>query len=116
MKNCGGPFPPEQLLNTVLRTTKQETKTIIIARYGLLECGKNYKGTLRENCNVCDCVDDENHRINSCTNLKNVNLSDSDVKLDFNKIYSDTLEEVRTVTTQIAKIWNTHTAAGTMHK
>ena len=29
----------------LLHMTKHETKTVIIARYGMLECGKNYKWT-----------------------------------------------------------------------
>ena len=28
-----------------------------MARYGLLECSKNFKGTLNKNCDICDCID-----------------------------------------------------------
>ena len=50
----------------ILRTTKHEAKTIVIARYGMLQCGKNYKGTMNEICNECDILDDEDHRLNCC--------------------------------------------------
>ena len=86
----------------------------MIARFGSLECGKNYKGTLNENCNICNCLDDENHRINLCKKLRDVNVFESDKKLNFDMIYSDNLEDIRTVTSQIMKIWNTCTAGGTM--
>ena len=52
--------------STILRTSKQETRTIMIARYGLLECGRNYKGTINEICDQCCTKDDENHRLNHC--------------------------------------------------
>ena len=99
---------------TILKTSKQESKTIIMARYGLLECGKNFKGTLSENCSTCCCVDDEGHRMNMCVKWKKVNLFDSISKINFDLVYSDTLEDIRTVTTHITKIWNTCTACGTM--
>ena len=35
-----------QAQTTILKTSKQETRTIMIARYGLLECGKNFKGNM----------------------------------------------------------------------
>ena len=35
----------------LLHFSKYETKTIIIGRYGMLECGMNYKGSMQE---VCD--------------------------------------------------------------
>ena len=32
----------------VTKCSKQETKSIIIARFGVLECGWNFKGTMSE--------------------------------------------------------------------
>ena len=43
----------------IIQCSKQETKTIIIARFGMLECGKNYKGTMNEICRQCDVTDDD---------------------------------------------------------
>ena len=45
----------------LLKCSRQDTKAIIIARYGMLECGKNYKGTLPESCVSCNTTDDKNH-------------------------------------------------------
>ena len=45
----------------VLKCTKHEAKALLIARFGMLECGKNFKGTMRETCDVCKVNDDENH-------------------------------------------------------
>ena len=99
---------------TILRTSKQETKSIIMARYGLLECGKNFKGTLREICDTCCCIDDEKHRLNLCVRWKDVNLFDSATKLNYDLIYSNVIVDIRTVMTQINKIWDTRNTCGTM--
>ena len=85
-----------------------------MARYGVLECGKNYKGTMRETCDTCNCIDDENHRLNHCIKWKSVNLHESKEKLDFTQLYSNLLVDIRNVTNVIEKAWNTHTANGSM--
>ena len=54
----------------IIQCTKHETKTIIIARFGMLECGRNYKGSMSEICNECNDLDDENHRLNFCAKFK----------------------------------------------
>ena len=41
--------------------TKRETKMLIIARFGMLECGKNFKGTMNEICLNCNTRDTEEH-------------------------------------------------------
>ena len=81
----------------------------MMARYGVLECGKNYKGTMREICDTCNCIDDENHRLNYCIKWRNMNLYESTEKL-----YSDSLVDIRHITDMIEKVWNTHTANGSM--
>ena len=101
--------------STILKTFKHETRTIIIARYGLLECGRNYKGTMNEMCNQCFTIDDEDHRLNHCPKWRNLNLFDTDEKVDFRDIYADDLSIIRKVILHIEKIWNTHNANGSMH-
>ena len=86
-----------------------------MARYGLLECGVNYKGSLKEMCDTCCCIDDEKHRLNMCIKWKDNNLFESNSKVDYDLVYSDNLEAIRTIATHINKIWNTRTACGTMH-
>ena len=58
---------------TILRMTKLETKTLITARYGMLECGKNLGGTIGGTCSECNVYDDENHRLNYCKRWKEIN-------------------------------------------
>ena len=99
---------------SILNTSKRETRTIMMARYGLLECGKNFKGTIKELCDQCTCLDDENHRINYCIKWRSINLYDQPDKIPFDDVYSDNLATIRLVTAQIEKVWNTRTAHGTM--
>ena len=49
-------------IQIIKRFTKKECRTLIIARYGMLKCGKNFKGTLNEKCLTCDTIDYEEHR------------------------------------------------------
>ena len=87
-----------------------------MSRYGLLECGKNFKGTHEEICNVCVCLDDENHRINHFEKWKANNLYNSTEKIDFNIIYSNDLAQIQHVTRCVNKIWDTRSAHGKMHQ
>ena len=50
-------------LKELIKCTKIETKTIILGRFGMLECGKNFKGTISANCTVCDTFDDEKQTV-----------------------------------------------------
>ena len=69
-----------------LYMTKNETKTVMIARYGMLDCGKNYKGTASSNCSTCKVYNNENHRLNSCKKWNFNNPLDTDFSVDFNNI------------------------------
>ena len=81
----------------------------------MLECGANYKGTLNENCNVCNRIDDEYHRLNDCTKYSNINFCGSDNKVDFSKIYSGDIDILRELIPTIEKVWNTKCAHGSMN-
>ena len=59
------PYKREPSIEIVSRD-KQRTKTIIMARSGMLECGKNFKGTKSESYSKCGTTDDEEHRLNNC--------------------------------------------------
>ena len=100
----------------LLYCDKLETKTLIIARFGMLQCGKNYKGTMSETCNYCNVIDDENHRLNDCPLLRNVNLADTRCRIDFNDVFSSDINVLRPVIKEIGKVWNVQTAHGTMNK
>ena len=100
----------------LLSCTKQETKTIMISRYRMLECGVNFKGTLREKCNTCNTLDDENHRLNECKKYREINFHDSNDKVPFETIYSRNIGDLKKITKRIECVWNTKTAHGTMTK
>ena len=95
---------------------RQETKTLIIARFGMLECGKNFKGSMSEICAKCNVLDDENHRLNHCSNYKNVNLLDTCDNVNFRDIFSTDINTVKNVIKLIEKVWNVTNAHGSMNK
>ena len=99
----------------IQKTTKHEAKTIIIARYGMLQCGKNYQGTMNKTCDKCNCIDDENHRLNYCVKWKDRNYHNETGKVDFKLIYSNEIAVLRSILPSIEKLWNTRNANGTMH-
>ena len=98
----------------ILKTTKRETRTIMLARYGLLQCGRNYQGTSEKQCNLCSTVDDENHRLNFCPKWQSSNLFNAIEKVDFTDVYSDDLCTIRNAIMHIEKTWNTHDSNGSM--
>ena len=101
----------------IMKMTKLEAKTVITARYGMLECGKNQKGTLSLKCITCDIIDDENHRLNDCPKWqhKNIQSSDKHEQIDFNKIFSNDISILREIIPFIQNLWNVKSAHGTMH-
>ena len=82
----------------------------------MLECGKNYKGTMKEICDICQTLDDENHRINYCTKWRNVNFMESDDKKDFGLIFSNDVKSIKEIIPVIFRLWDTKNAHGTMTK
>ena len=99
----------------LLKCSKEETRTLLMARYQMLECGKIYKGTLSELCSTCQTTDDEDHRLNYCTKYSDVNRCNSETKVDFSLIYSKDVSKLRSVIPDIRMLWNlesTHTASG----
>ena len=99
----------------LIKYNKKEAKTIIIARFGMLECGKNYQGTREVMCNTCHAVDDESHRLNQCVKYRDMNFYDCDTKVDFSMIYSNDVKILKDLVCKITKVWNTRNANGTMN-
>ena len=99
-----------------IKCTKQETTTLTIARFHMLECGTNLKGTMREVCNVCSVTDNENHRLNHCKKFKTTNRYLNREKINFDDIYSCDINVVKRAIKAIEQVWNTKSAHGTMHK
>ena len=86
-----------------------------MARYGMLQCGKNFKGTEDAMCKTCNEVDDENHRLNYCIQWEATNLRNSDMTIDFKNVYSNDINTLRVILPYIQKVWNVKNANGTMH-
>ena len=97
--------------------TKLEAKTIITARYGMLECGKNHKGTLSLKCTTCGIDDDEDHRLNDCPKWqqRSMKCSNEAERFNFNKIYSNDVCTLREIIPAIQNLWNVKSAHGTMY-
>ena len=104
--------------NEIMKMTKLEAKTVITARYGMLECGKNHKGTLSLKCTTCDVIDDENHRLNECPKWQSRNIQNSNEyeRIDFNKIFSNDICILREIIPAIQNLWNVKSAHGTMYR
>ena len=98
----------------IMRCNRQDAKTIIIARFRMLECGANFKGSLKFTCQTCNLLDDENHRINTCRKYRSMNMYDSVIKANFDDVFSTDLTVVKQIIAVIQRIWNTQSAHGTM--
>ena len=102
-------------IQEILSLTKKECKALIIARYGMLECGKNFRGTLTERCITCNTIDNEEHRLNECTKYSHNNYVDTNEKIPFKTIYTTNVESIRTLIHRIDTVWNVSSGHGTMH-
>ena len=98
----------------IIQFNKYNTKTLVIARFGMLDCGTNYKGTKPEICSQCNVIDNEDHRLNNCIKYRNINQYDCNEKVNFKKIFSNDIEVLREIIPIIQRVWNCKTAHGTM--
>ena len=74
---------------------------------GMLDCANNYHFKYKtKNCNTCKVIDDESHRINECEKFSYINLCDSGVVFDFNKIYSEERNDVDKAEYVIRHLWD----------
>ena len=93
--------------NSIFNLSRLDARTIIMARYGMLECSKNYShkyGT--KTCKECLTIDNEEHRLNNCKRWRNVNLFNYDVEIDFNLIYSQNVEILKSIASILQSVWN----------
>ena len=100
--------------NEILSLSKNECKSLIIARFGMLECGANFKGTMNHKCVTCDVIDNEEHRLNHCLNLGDTNFCNESHKYPFETVYSNDTNAIRTILKNIDKIWNVSMGHGSM--
>ena len=98
----------------IMSLSKNECKSLIIARFGMLECGVNFKGTMNNECNLCRTVDNEEHRLNHCMKFREVNCYNEKEKSPFNLIYSNNVNTIRTMLAKINRTWNVSMGNGAM--
>ena len=82
----------------------------------MLECGKNFKGSIPEICRGCGEEDDESHRLNRCGTWKHLNLSETVDKVDFGEIYSNDINILLPVIKSIQRVWELHVGNGSMKR
>ena len=113
IEQINAPYYERGTHDELKQLTKHEFKTIVMARFRMLQCGKNFKGTMRELCEHCNCIDDENHRLNEC---KKFVTTEGYPTVNFDDIYSNDITVIRNVINAIEKIWNTSNSHGTVHR
>ena len=102
-----GPIPE------ILKLNKQETRTLIMARYGMLQCGRNFGAKTGKSCDTCSVPDDEEHRLNICPKwMTDDNKNQENV--DFTEIYFSDPDSLRKTIKRIESVWNTKTGNGSM--
>ena len=98
-----------------MNLTRLQTKAIIMARSGMLDCATNFKNKYRSTiCKECTKIDNENHRINECKKYSSINNHNRAEKFDFSIVFSDTVEELQTAAQVINMIWDLANGKNTM--
>ena len=80
----------------------------------MLECGTNFKGTMKTNCKTCNVTDDESHRLNNCPTYTPHEPCSPAPRVNFDDIFSNEKNVLSKVLKSIEQIWNTKTAHGSM--
>ena len=92
-------------LNEIINMSKLQTRTVVIARNGMLECGSNFKGTMNETCITCNLKDNEHHRLSECSKWKDNRNTNSSEGVDFQDIYSNSKCVLEKIINQIQSLW-----------
>ena len=82
----------------------------------MLECGTNFKGTMPEICRVCNTRDDENHRLNECSEWQERNHFNDSNKFCFDDIFSTSKSILSVACKEIEKVWELKYSYGRMKK
>ena len=86
----------------------------MIARYGMLQCGQNFKGTISSLCLQCNVPDNEDHRLNVCPIYKDINFCDNDDSVPFECVFFNNVETLKKVILRINNVWNLKCGNGSM--
>ena len=91
----------------ILSKPQYLAKVLIMSMFHMLNCAANFKNRYNViNCDKCEVLDDENHRINYCILFKEINLYPSPLKIDFRFIYSDDEKAVERVLETVCALWD----------
>ena len=101
-------------LGELMSLSKNEGRCLIIARYGMLQCGKNFKCTISSQCLKCNAPDSEDHRLNVCPTFSTTNFIDNVESVPFECVFSDNVEILRKVILCINKVWDLKNGHGSM--
>ena len=94
-------------IKCIVSLDKLKAKAIVMARYGMLDCGTNYRMKYGQTkCKECKMEDDEQHRINDCTKYRDINNCDNPVKFHFGGVYANDRDTVNQSAEGILKIWD----------
>ena len=89
--------------------------TIILARNGMLECGTNFKGTMKEICTECNVNDNEQHRLNECKKWRELN-NEGGTMINFRDIYSNDYHVLSKIINSIENVWELKFGNGRMKR
>ena len=96
---------PDEFFNQY--QTILHARALIMGRYGMLKCAKNYhNGHGTKLCPECKVLDDEPHRINDCIKWRSVNRYDSDMKIKYDDIFSSDRSKCVEVLKVIISVWD----------
>ena len=101
-------------MGQTLKNDKNTTKALILARFGMIECGKNFRNKITQTCPQCETLDDEDHRLNFCIKWRDINFYDESEKVPFGEIYSCEEEKLKEMISRIKKVWNVEVENGQM--
>ena len=63
---------------------------------------------------MCGCVDNEEHRLNSCVNYAEINYSRNTEKISFDTIFSSNIDTLRLIILRSSIVWNVTTGNGSI--
>ena len=102
--------------DSIVRLSKQDTKLLLLARFGMLDCGMNFKNSTNPICETCTSPDDEEHRLNSCVKYREINFYDCDNNVPFDRVFTNDTESLKMIFERIALVWYVKTGKGSMNK
>ena len=92
-------------LGSIVNLNKIHAKAIIMGRYGMLDCAKNFRTKYgNTKCTVCQVEDDEQHRIGNCSKWIKERESNCG-QISFSNVYSDNFETLRETAKHILDFW-----------